>query len=114
MLVATMWSHRHDAGTFSRKDGSPVSPRKGYAVGGIVKTLQLDANVSKEDYEAKVGLYLSILPDHVQFVGTWYHEGTIHIDATNIIANKENALMVARRRKEIAIFDFATMEEIFV
>ena len=41
------------------------------------------------------------------FLGTWVDDGKIYVDCSTIIANRENALSVAKRRGELAIWSNA-------
>lgn len=46
--------------------------------------------------------------------GTWLHENQIHVDRVTVFHTLDKALKVARKRKEIAIYDLKENKEIFI
>jgi hypothetical protein len=78
---------------------------KGYAVsvrGGIELSLELDADtiINKIiDFAKK---------DDTMFLGLWVNNGTLYIDSTMVVYNKDVALRVAKEHNQLAIYDFST------
>lgn len=104
---------RNDGGTFSR-DGKYIKRIK-YAVGGVCQGIVLSDTVSEDEFRTKVDTWLKeVLPNRHCFVGIWNHAGSIYVDGTDIISNLDNALAVAKRRGELAIWDFREAKEILV
>lgn len=98
-------------GTFTRH-GETVEPTEGYAVGGQTYGLELH---SEWPYLTKLNgirAYVTALPVQVDYVGAWTHDGTLYLDATTIVSDRDEAVRLGKERKQIAIYDFATGEDI--
>ena len=47
-----------------------------------------------------------------QEFGTWLYQGKVYLDKVETFENKEKAISEAKKRKELAIFDLETLNEI--
>lgn len=112
-VAAALWQARFTGGTFSLS-GKPAKIKGDYAVGGFVPGITFTDTADSDEFRAKVNEWLGTLPARKCYVGVWHDAGTIFVDGTDIISNKENAIEVAKRRGELAIWSFADGAEIRV
>lgn len=96
-------------GTFQNGRDITDELESGYVVGGVVAT-----SVQPEDAHETIANELIELSDNHDLIGTWLHEGEIHIDVVDILEDKEAALNLGKERGEIAIWDIANATEIMV
>ena len=47
-------------------------------------------------------------------LGTWLNEGTVYLDLSENVSNREKALELGRERHQLAIFSLDTFEEVVV
>lgn len=97
----------NNGGTFRNGVNISDTLTTGYVVGGIVSSVVVpveDAQTLTDALECFTSAY--------DVVGTWLHDGMIHIDAVEIIHNREDAIETGRVRGEIAIWNVADSEEI--
>ena len=85
----------------------------GFVVGGKVATSVQPAS-SRHLALNTIANELIELSDNHDLIGTWLHEGEIHIDVVDILEDKEAALNLGKERGEIAIWDIANATEIMV
>ena len=82
---------------------------KGYAVsvaGGIVLSMTLDADTLIDkiiDFAKK---------DNTAFIGLWVDNGSLYLDNTLVVYDKDLAIKLAKENKQLAIYDFATSSTI--
>lgn len=113
----TLWQHRTNGVTVSPLSGKVVKTKRGYAVGGVCSGLVFDANVTEEEFTASVDSWLDeTLPKRNVYCGVWFDTESqkIFVDGTDLISNLDNALMVAKRRNELAIWSFRDANEVRV
>jgi hypothetical protein len=109
ILIHTM---RNGGGTFF-PDGEAYSPESGYAVGQFSGTYALvPLDDIPDNFDGAIKSLQLAFPN--LFIGTWVHDGYIHIDPVEIVSNRANALAAARKRNQKAIYDFSTGETINV
>ena len=85
--------------------------------------------VALEGYELQVpvsefftGVVADYLGEHAQklmsnpalCLGTWVNEGTVYLDLSENIPNREQALELGKERGQLAIFNLETFEEVTV
>ncbi len=104
----------NEGGTFPLSGGP--QPPKGYAVGIATGTSHLVEDPSNfRDFlkqfnaQKKSQLAAGSFPP---YVGTWLHEGQIHIDPAAVLGRKREADMVARAKAQLAFFDLKRFDEI--
>ncbi|WP_029090044.1 hypothetical protein [Brevibacterium album] len=98
----------------------PGAPEGGYVVGGLVPSIVLaEPDQWLPDVQDAVARILSdlIVTETVaaaQAVGVWRDSdtGLVYVDASSIIADREDALAVARERGELAVWDRVNGREI--
>lgn len=95
-------------GTFN-SDGETFSG-VGYVVGGKAPTLTLSATVIGPASVQMVDAWL--FNNKSRFYGSWLDNGTIYIDAVDIIDSLVQAEELGRSRGELAIYDMAAGEDI--
>lgn len=94
-------------GTFDRR-GALIEREKGFVVGLVEGT---GAILRLEDSELAYGAIKGLLRDYnTLFIGTWLHNGQIHIDPVNIYDNREDAEKMGRFTNQIAIYSFESGE----
>ena len=97
----------NNGGTF--RNGVDISQelKSGYVVGGVVPSIIVPVDdLETLEYE----LYQRV--KHFEYVGTWVHDGEVHIDAVEIYSDLEDAIEVGKSLGEIAIWNIAAQEEI--
>ena len=50
--------------------------------------------------------------DDSHIIGTWEHEGRVYLDVVTLVADRDDALALARQHGQLAIFNLAAGEEI--
>ena len=93
-------------------------PKYGYVVGGIVpeKSCEDDNQLAFTQmynrffYQAE----LALERESAVVIGTWVEDGKIVFDLCNVIDDEQEALALAKKRGERAIYDLENQEEIFV
>ena len=93
-------------------------PKYGYVVGGIVpeKSCKMDNESAFKHtynrffYQAELALEREL----AVVIGTWVEDGKIVFDLCNIIDDMKEALELAAKRGERAIYDLEEQREIFV
>lgn len=85
--------------------------------------------VALQGYELKVpvsefftGVVADYIGQHAQklmanpalCVGTWLNEGSVYLDLSENIPNREQALELGKERGQLAIFNLADMEEVTI
>jgi hypothetical protein len=94
---------RNGGGTYTR-DGI-AAENKGFAVAVVTETYY---KVALDDPDVAVEAIRgisSVYPNH--YIGTWVHEGYIHIDPVKITENEGDAKYLAHRYHQIAYYDLA-------
>ena len=99
-------------------NGEHYVPKYGYVVGGIVpeKSIDMDNEAHfKHTYNRfyyQAGLALE--RESAVVIGTWTEDGKIVFDLCNVLDDEQEALALAKKRGERAIFDLEEQREIFV
>jgi hypothetical protein len=93
-------------------------PKYGYVVGGIVpeKSCKMD-NESAFKHTYNRFFYqaeLALERESAVVIGTWVEDGQIVFDLCNILDDEADALALAAKRGERAIYDLENQREIFV
>lgn len=106
-------------GTFDRA-GEPMQFDSGYAVGLVEGTARkcntggLDRSVAEWLIERNFDRVRHNWPD-AAYIGTWVDDkGDVHIDPIDTRLHLFDALQLARKNKQVAIYDFANNEEIML
>lgn len=118
------YTRQHGGGTFTIS-GLPVNPKHGFA-------LSLNPERTKiipEDAFTPTTVELFFTNnqpyciDHNQsdregfkFIGTWVHEGYVHMDVSTVLVTKdiEKVMRLAREHNQLAVYDFATKKTLDV
>jgi len=99
-------------------NGEHYVPKYGYVVGGIVPEKSCDMN-NREDFrnwynhfhlQAEVELEREL----AVIIGTWIEDSKIVFDLCNVLDDEQEALALAKKRGERAIYDLENKKEIFV
>lgn len=97
---------RSKGGTFTQ-DGEVFAPEYGYAVGIYAGTYaRIPVDDLDDNFNPAINSVMAMFPDDL--IGTWMHDGAIHIDPVVWIGSRSLAFATARRTNQIAIFDFCT------
>jgi len=99
-------------------NGEHYVPKYGYVVGGIVpeKSIKMD-NESAFKHTYNRFFYqaeLALERESAVVIGTWVEDGKIVFDLCNVLDDMKDALELAAKRGERAIFDLEEQREIFV
>ena len=99
-------------------NGQHYIPKYGFVVGGIVpeKSIKMD-NESHFKHTYNRFYYqagLAMERESAVVIGTWVEDGKIVFDLCNVIDDMKQALELAAKRGERAIFDLEEQREIFV
>ena len=99
-------------------NGEHYVPKYGFVVGGIVPEKSCDMD-NREDFrnwynhfhlQAEVELEREL----AVIIGTWVEDGKIVFDLCNVLDDEQEALALAAKRGERAIYDLEEQREIFV
>lgn len=102
--------------------GEHVAFKEGYMVGGIVKSTIVEMSDTIDTIVKAISDKIDDLiiiknntekPDNI-VIGFWNDEGTIHIDISQNINNRETALAVGKKRNEKAIYDIINDTSIYL
>lgn len=104
-MIANTLANR--GGTF--RNGVDISQEltSGYVVGGIMPSVV----VPVDDIQT-LTTTLEHFTSAYDVVGTWLHDGMVHVDAVEIYLELEDALEAGKSLGEIAIWNIAAQEEI--
>jgi hypothetical protein len=86
-----------------------IVPLGGYAV-GLHDGTALVVPMTRFDVERAVRAVARTYTS--RYVGTWVHDGKVHVDPVAIVGNRKDAERLGRRNRQLAIWSFATQEEI--
>jgi len=93
-------------------------PKYGYVVGGIVpeESCKMDnESAFKHTYNRLFHqAELALERDSAVVIGTWVEDGKIVFDLCNVLDDEQEALALAKKRGERAIYDLENQREIFV
>ena len=99
-------------------NGEYYVPKYGFVVGGIVPEKSCDMD-NREDVKnlynrlhSQAGLELE--RELAVVIGTWVEDGRIVFDLCNVLDDEQEALALAKKRGERAIYDLENQKEIFV
>jgi hypothetical protein len=91
------WTTLETGGTFT-KEGTPVNPKRGSAVG-------------VQNYPTLADAFANARPG--EHVGYWRdQDGTLHVDVVQLVTSKRKAIRLGRKAEQIAIYDFKRSQEI--
>lgn len=86
----------------------------GYYVAGLQKPLTFDLKGSDtRNYQRALGAAYAAT-DGLGLMGTWVDQGVVYAEASEWYADYETAILVAKDRKELAIWDIASKESIYI
>ena len=93
----------------------PVKPKSGYAVSlkGYETRVPLEI-VSLGLFRELLKCYQRLAEKNIAYIGGWIDEGYLYLDLSLILHNKEQALEVASKNKQKAIFDFGSGKTIYL
>ena len=99
-------------------NGEHYVPKYGYVVGGIVPEKSCDMDNEAHFKRVYNIMYyqagLALERESAVVIGTWVEDGKIVFDLCNVIDDMKEALELAAKRGERAIFDLEEQREIFV
>lgn len=108
LLAATL---ANGGATFDPRTGMLLQPKRGYAVGMRADTFAtLPTDTDADALGAAVTALRYAYP--TALVGTWVDGGVIHLDPVEVVASRETAVRLGRERSQLAVYAFATGEEV--
>lgn len=109
ILTATL---RDGGGTWS-SDLLPIGRWNVWAVGGSLPGQTIPLQEAAAPGPAGIdGAVARLQLDGASYIGTWLDEGTVYIDAIDLIEDTDEAIKVASERGELAIYNLATGQTI--
>lgn len=109
-------------GVYATPDGGTVPLHvdrfdSGYVVGGVVPSLVLDPSSPTDTVAREIAQWVHAHADAIataDSVGWWTDtvDGRVHVDASDIVADRDEALAIGRARGEIALWDIAADTEL--
>lgn len=91
------------------------SPKKGFMVATEGNEKQI--KVSQFNHKT-LKKYLAKNKEELKgknkFIGTWINEGIVYVDISERIVNKDRAIELGKDRKQLAIFNIKTFEEVML
>lgn len=101
-------------GTFRASTLDPVTPAAGYAVALVPNDggVQCDATDAAA-FMNGIGRVRADYPA-AEYIGTWNDGGRVYIDPVAIVADRESALELARRLRQLAVYSFEDAAEVTV
>jgi len=93
-------------------------PKYGFVVGGIVPEKSCDMD-NREDFKSQYNILhsqaeLAMERELAVVIGTWVEDGRIVFDLCSVLDDEQEALALAKKRGERAIYDLENKKEIFV
>lgn len=117
-LEAAFRTLQNGGGTFTMV-GVPVKHETGYYVGGLVPTSIVGVPEGEHGRTWLADSLKRFVLQHYRaighanaYVGTWVHEGNVHIDGSQWVGDREQALELARARGELAVWDCKAGQEV--
>jgi len=99
-------------------NGEFYVPKYGYVVGGIIpeESCKMDnESAFKHTYNRLFHqAELALERDSAVVIGTWVEDSKIVFDLCNVLDDEQEALALAKKRGERAIYDLENQKEIFV
>lgn len=99
-------------------NGEYYVPKYGYVVGGIVPEKSCKAGNEANFKEVYNRLFLEATKELERelavVMGTWVEDNKIVFDLCNVLDDEADALALAKKRGERAIYDLENQQEIFV
>jgi len=99
-------------------NGEYYVPKYGYVIGGVIgeKSVDLDSEQAfKREYNRfNFTAQLELNQSGSAVIGTWVEDNKIVFDLCNILDDEADALALAAKRGERAIYDLENQREIFV
>ena len=90
-------------GTFNRKGGE-YEGSHGYVIGGARPGITLNNEAPVDAIILLTARWLEQLPVNTSTVGGWIDDGTIHLDAVDVVDSYTDAYLTAVERGEKAIY----------
>lgn len=100
--------------TYDILNSRSLAGTSGYAVAIYPTHEQITNQVDFEVLEKYIVDNEDLLLNSKNALGAWVSNGKTYLDIINIIQDKEEAMIVARQYKQLAIFDLARMQELSV
>lgn len=98
-------------------NGDVMKERRGYWVGGGTPPITMKANSSYNEIKEKITQWLTYIGDaEISYVGFWIDEenNRLFVDSCTLIYENNAAMELGRERGEIAIYDVARKESLYV
>jgi hypothetical protein len=91
-----------------------ASHTHGYYVSGLQKALTFDLKGSDtRNYQRALGAAYAATQG-LGLMGTWVDQGVVYAEASEWYADYETAILVAKDREQLAIWDIAAKESVFI
>ena len=104
----------HRGGTFDARTLRPVNPGRGYVV-SVTSEQNACAPERIAILETVIFRIMRDYPD-APYIGTWENpeDGLIYVDPVTILPRKRDALRLARKHEQVAIYDIKRGIEVYV
>ena len=104
---------RDGGATITARTLTPITPKRGYAVGATTDTA-IRLPITTTDTDLARALFLIWYRFGTRHLGAWVDGDTIHLDPTTIVRSKRDALRIGRENRQMAIYNLATHQTITI
>lgn len=116
-IIATL-TEANGGATFNLVEGD-LAGRPFYAVSVFPERTVIVPDRPRGELAADVESFIRgnkalLIEDQCLSIGTWVHEGRVHLDLSITVADRDAAFQLGQRHGQLAIYDLARQEEITV
>jgi len=104
---------RDGGATITARTLTPITPKRGYAVGATTETA-IRLPITATDTDLARALFLIWHQFGTRHLGAWVDGDTIHLDPATIVRTKRDAITLGRENRQLAIYGFAKRETITI
>jgi len=104
---------RDGGATIKSRTFTPITPKRGYAVGATTETA-IRLPITATETTIRQALFLIWYRFGTRHLGAWVDGDTIHLDPTTIVRTKRDAMRLGRENRQIAIYNLAKGQTITI
>lgn len=104
---------RDGGATIKSRTLTPITPKRGYAVGATTETA-IRLPITATETTIRQALFLIWYRFGTRHLGAWVDGDTIHLDPTTIVSTKRDAIRLGRENRQMAIYNLAKGQTIMI